>query len=44
MPSKTPKQARFMLMCSNDKGRKKAKSKCPPKKVAKEYVRHDRKK
>ena len=44
MPSKTKKQARFMAMCATPKGRKKAKGKCPPKKVAKEYARHDRRK
>ena len=42
MPSKTKKQARFMAMCATPKGRKKAKGKCPPKRVAKEYARHDR--
>ena len=42
MPSKTKKQAGFMAMCATPKGRAKAKGKCPPKKVAKEYARHDR--
>ncbi len=37
MPSKTPKQQRFMAMCSTKKGRKKANKKCPPVKVAREY-------
>lgn len=37
MPAKTKKQQRFMAMCSTDKGRKKAKGKCPSKKVAKKY-------
>ena len=37
MPSKTPKQSRFMAMCATMEGRKKAKSKCPSKKVAEEY-------
>jgi len=39
MPAKTKKQQRFMGMCSTTKGRKKAKGKCPPKKVAKEFAR-----
>jgi hypothetical protein len=43
MPSKSKKQANFMRMCSNDKGRKAASGKCPPKKVAKEYVKADKK-
>jgi hypothetical protein len=42
MPSKTKKQARFMAMCATPKGRKKAKGKCPPLKVAREYAKHDR--
>jgi hypothetical protein len=42
MPSKTKKQARFMAMCATPKGRKKAKGKCPPIRVSKEYARHDR--
>lgn len=44
MPSKTPKQARFMRMCSSAKGRKKAGTSCPPKSVAKKYARSDRRK
>ena len=44
MPSKTPKQKRFMRMCASTEGRKNAKGKCPPKKVAKEYVRADKRK
>ena len=44
MPSKTQKQARFMAMCATSKGRAKAKGKCPPVRVAKEYARHDRRK
>lgn len=43
MPSKTPKQARFMRMCASDKGRKSATTPCPPKKTAREFVRHDSK-
>ena len=39
MPAKSAKQQRFMGMCSTDKGRAKAKGKCPPKKVAKEFAR-----
>lgn len=38
MPSKTPKQARFMAGCAH--GMKSAK--CPPKKVAKEFNRADK--
>ena len=37
MPSKTPKQQRFMAMCSTPKGRQKAKGKCPSVAVAKEF-------
>ena len=39
MPAKTEKQRRFMGLCSSPKGRAKAKGKCPPKKVAKEFAR-----
>ncbi len=39
MPAKSKRQQRFMGMCSTAKGRKKAKGKCPPKKVAKEFRR-----
>jgi len=39
MPAKTKKQQRFMGMCTTAKGRKKAKGKCPPKKVAKKFAR-----
>jgi len=42
MPSKTPKQARFMALCASGKGRAKAKGQCPPKKVAREFVKADR--
>jgi len=38
MPAKSAKQQRFMGMCSTPKGRKKAKGKCPPVKVAKEFA------
>lgn len=44
MPSKTPKQARFMRMASTAKGRRKARSKLPPVKVAKEFVAADSRK
>lgn len=39
MPAKTARQQRFMGMCSTTKGRKKAKGKCPPVKVAKKFRR-----
>ena len=39
MPAKTPKQQRYMGMCLTEKGRKKAKKKCPPKKVARKFAR-----
>ncbi len=39
MPAKTEKQRRYMAMCSTTKGRKKARGKCPPKKVAKKFRR-----
>jgi hypothetical protein len=39
MPAKTKKQQRFMAMCSSAEGRKKAKGKCPPKKVAKKFAK-----
>lgn len=44
MPSRTEKQRRFMEMCSTREGRKKAKGKCPPQKVAREYRAADRRK
>lgn len=44
MPSKTKKQANFMRMCASKNGRAKAKGKCPPVKVAKKYVKADKKK
>lgn len=37
MPAKSPEQQRFMGMCSTPEGRKKAKGKCPPMSVAKEF-------
>ena len=37
MPSVTPKQAGFMALCSSLKGRKKARGKCPPVSVAREF-------
>lgn len=42
MPSKTRKQHNFMAMCASSKGRAKAKGKCPPKKVAKEFMKADK--
>jgi hypothetical protein len=39
MPAKTRKQQRFMAMCSTAAGRRKARRKCPPLKVAKEFRR-----
>ena len=39
MPAKTRKQQKFMGMCSNMEGRKKAKGKCPSMKVAKEMAK-----
>lgn len=39
MPAKTKRQQRFMAMCLTPKGRKKARGKCPPKKVAREFRR-----
>lgn len=39
MPAKTEKQRKFMGMCTTTAGRKKAKKKCPPKKVAREFAR-----
>lgn len=39
MPTKTAKKQRFMGMCSTAKGRKKARGKCPSKKVAKKFRR-----
>ena len=39
MPAKTEKQRKFMGMCSTTKGRKKAKGRCPSRKVAKEFRR-----
>lgn len=40
MPAKTKKQKRFMHMCDTAKGRQKAKGKCPPPKVVKDFTRH----
>ena len=37
MPAKTRKQQKFMAMCADPKGRKKAQGKCPPVKVAKKF-------
>ena len=41
-PARTPKQQRFMGMCNTTKGRKKAKGKCPPKAVTKEFARRNK--
>jgi hypothetical protein len=40
MPAKTEKQRRFMALCYGAPS--KAKKKCPPKKVAKEFMRRSR--
>jgi hypothetical protein len=40
MPSKTPKQARFMRACKHN--RAKMKKKCPPRKVVNEFVAADK--
>ena len=40
MPSKTAKQARFMAMCAHSPG--KAKGKCPPQKVSREFNQADK--
>ena len=44
MPSKTRKQYNFMAMCASSKGRAKAKGRCPPKKVAKEFLKAGKRK
>lgn len=47
MPSKSDKQAQFMRMCAHKSGRKWAKEHsvdCAPQKVAKEFVKADKKK
>lgn len=38
MPAKSPKQQRFMGMCSTPAGRAKAADACPPASVAKEFA------
>lgn len=38
MPAKSEAQRKFMGMCSTTEGRSKAKGKCPPISVAKEYA------
>ena len=38
MPAKSEAQRKFMGMCSTSEGRSKAKGKCPPMSVAKEYA------
>ena len=46
MPSVSLKQAKLMRPCSNPKGRKYMKSQgveCPPQKVAREFVKADKK-
>lgn len=42
MPSKTPRQRRFMEGCASDKGRAKMGKKCPPKRVAQDFRAADR--
>lgn len=42
MPAKTPRQRRFMGMCTTPEGRKKARKKCPPVSVAREFARNPR--
>jgi len=42
MPSKTLKQHGFMAMCSSSQGRAKAQGKCPPMKVAQEFLHADK--
>jgi len=37
MPAKTKRQQRFMALCANNP--RKARKKCPPKKVAREFAR-----
>ena len=44
MPAKTKKQQKFMGMCTTPEGRKKAKGKCPPVSVAKEFAHMPKKK
>lgn len=44
MPSASPKQENFMGMCASSEGRKAAKKECPPKKVAKEFAKADKRK
>ena len=39
MPAKSKAQQRFMGMCSTPEGRAKAKGKCPPLSVAKDFAR-----
>ena len=36
----TRKQKALFRMCSTDKGRKKARVKCPPKKTARKLLKH----
>lgn len=42
MPSETKKQHGFMALCSTRVGRAKARKKCPPMKVAKEFLHADK--
>lgn len=42
MPSTSEKQRRFMAMCSSPKGRRKARGKCPPLKIAEEFREADK--
>lgn len=43
MPAVSKRQQRYMAMCSTPKGRKKAKGKCPPVSVAKEFMSYSSK-
>lgn len=43
MPAVSAPQQHFMGMCSSKEGRKKAKGKCPPMDVAKEFGRKPKK-
>lgn len=38
MPAVSEKQRKFMAMCSTSEGRRKAKGKCPPMEVAREFM------
>lgn len=42
MPTVSDKQRRYMGLCSSRIGRSKARKKCPPMKVAKEFLHADK--